>query len=71
MIGISAEQHVYGPVLGGGGVSNFQKKVNGLFRSLTPNISQVGHMWPQVATSIFNIATSGNRNQVARHLNAM
>ena len=35
------------------------------------NISQVGHMWPQVATGVFNMATSGNRIQVARHLYAM
>ena len=35
------------------------------------NISQVGHMWPHVATSVFNMATSGNIIQVVRHLNAM
>ena len=35
------------------------------------NISQVGHVWPEVATSVFNMATRGNRIQVARHLYAM
>ena len=35
------------------------------------NISQVGHMWPHVATNVFNMATSGNIIQVVRHLNAM
>ena len=39
--------------------------------NLPANISQVGHMWPHAATSVFNMATSGNIIQVVRHLNAM